>query len=52
MKKRLPRALVGYGVFAVLALLTLDGKLQIFILILMAALAVKTWLAAKREEQP
>lgn len=52
MKKRLPRALLGYAVFALLALLTLDGKLQAFVLILMAALAVKSWLAAKSEEQP
>lgn len=52
MKKRLPRALLGYTVFALLALLTLDGKLRIFILILMAAFAFKSWLAAQRDEQP
>lgn len=52
MKKRLPRALLGYGVFALLAVLTLDGKLQAFILILMAALAFKTWIATKRDQQP
>ena len=52
MKSRLPRALLGYGVFALLAVLTLDGKLRVFVLILMAALAFKSWLAAKRDEQP
>lgn len=51
MKSRLPRALLGYAAFALLALLTLEGKLRGFILILMAALAVKSWLAAKRDEQ-
>lgn len=52
MKKRLPRALLGYALFALLALLTLDGKLQAFVLFLMAAFALKSWLAAKRDEQP
>ncbi len=51
MKSRLPRALLGYAVFGLLATLTLDGKLRIFILILMAALALKSWLAAKRDER-
>jgi len=40
MKSRLPRALLGYAVFALLA-----------VLILLAALAAKSWLAAKRDEQ-
>ncbi len=51
MKSRLPRALIGYAVFALLAMLTLDGNLRAFILILMAALAVKSWLASKRDDQ-
>lgn len=49
MRHRLNRALTGYAALSVMALLTLDGKYLAFVLILMAALAVKSWIAAKRD---
>jgi hypothetical protein len=39
--------MVAYAVLALLAALTLDGKLRIFILLLMAVLAFKSWIADK-----
>lgn len=49
MRDRLNRALTGYAALSVMALLTLDGKYLAFVLILMAALAAKSWVAAKRD---
>ncbi|HNY42876.1 MAG TPA: hypothetical protein PKJ41_20905 [Bryobacteraceae bacterium] len=51
MQSRLPRALLGYAAFTLLAVFTLDGKLQAFILILMAGLALKSWVAAKQDKR-
>ena len=47
MIPRLRYAMVAYAVLALLAALTLDGKLRIFILLLMAVLAFKSWIADK-----
>lgn len=44
---RLRYAMAAYLVLALLAAFTLDGKARIFILILMAALALKSWAASK-----
>lgn len=50
MNKRLMAALACYALFCVLAWLTLDGELRWIIWILMAALAVKSWVAAKQQD--
>ena len=42
--------MASYAVLALLSGLTLDGKFRIFLLLLMAALALKTWIAAKKEQ--
>src|SRR5262249_48336742 len=42
---RLLAALAAYAILALLATFTLDGKLRIFIWILMGGLAIKTWIA-------
>jgi chromate transport protein ChrA len=47
MIPRLRYAMVAYAVLALLAALTLDGKLRIFILLLLAVLAFKSWIADK-----
>jgi len=47
MNTRFLAAMVAYAALAVLAGFTLDGKLRLFIWILMGALAVKTY-AARR----
>ena len=39
--------MAAYAGLALLAAFTLDGKLRIFILLLMAALAFKSWIAHK-----
>jgi len=44
---RLIAAMAAYAALAVLAGFTLDGKLRLFIWILMAALAIKTYAAHK-----
>jgi hypothetical protein len=45
--KRFWPAMGTYAVLSVLAAFTLDGVLRIAVLILMAGLAVKTWIAYK-----
>jgi hypothetical protein len=47
MRQRLFAALSGYAVLALLAGFTLDGVLRSAVLILLAGLAVKTWIAYK-----
>jgi hypothetical protein len=47
MNTRLVAAMASYAVIALLATLTLDGKLRYFIWILMGALALKTYIAYK-----
>jgi hypothetical protein len=49
-QQRLRAAMTSYAVLALLSALTLDGKLRIFLLILLAALAAKTWIASKKEQ--
>ncbi|HET8550398.1 MAG TPA: hypothetical protein VFL57_20450 [Bryobacteraceae bacterium] len=45
-QRKLTLALAAYAVIAFVAGTTLDGKLRIAIWILLAALAVKTWIAS------
>lgn len=44
-------SLGAYAVFSMLALTTLDGKIRAAVLIVMAALALMTWLVWWRERQ-
>ena len=50
MIPRLRYAMAAYAVLALLAGFTLDGKLRLFILLLMGVLAFKSWIAAKKAE--
>jgi hypothetical protein len=45
MNKRFLAAMASYVLLAALAGFTLDGKMRVFIWILMAALAIKTYAA-------
>jgi hypothetical protein len=47
MNMRLVLAMCSYGVLALLAAFTLDGTLRYFVWILMAGLALKTYVAHK-----
>jgi hypothetical protein len=47
MHQRFYTALGGFAMLAVLAVFTLDGLLRSAVLILLAGLAVKTWIAHK-----
>ena len=48
MNARFVTALACYGVLALLAAFTLDGVFRIAVWILLAGLAVKTWIAQAR----
>ena len=51
---RRPSMLTVIGAYAALtglAVVTLDGKLRLAVLILFAGLAVKTWIALKQRDQ-
>jgi hypothetical protein len=48
-KRRLWLAMGAYGVLAALAATTLDRTPRIVVWIFLAALAVKTWIAYRRE---
>lgn len=50
MIPRLRYAMAAYGVLALLAVFTLDGKLRIFIVLLMGVLAFKSWIAQKARD--
>lgn len=50
MNKRLLAAMAAYFVLALLATFTLDGAFRYFIWILMAGLAIKTWVGHKARE--
>ncbi|MCS6951540.1 MAG: hypothetical protein RMK57_03310 [Bryobacterales bacterium] len=50
MKPRLLHALLSYAALAVLAGLTLEHLFRTAVWLFLAALAVKTWIASKREE--
>lgn len=47
---RLVIAMLLYGVLAASAFFTLSGELRIFVLILFAGLAAKTWISFEREK--
>jgi hypothetical protein len=51
LKGRLWVALSAYGVLAALAAATLDKTPRIVVWLFLAALAVKTWIASRREQQ-
>ncbi len=48
VKPRLWSALAAYAALALLAALTLDKVFRTLVLLVLAALAVKTWIAMKR----
>ncbi len=50
MKGRIGAAMIAYGALAVAAGLTLDTKARTAVWLFLLALAVKTWIAAKRAE--
>jgi hypothetical protein len=50
MNRKLTTAFAAYAAFAVLAWVTLERELRWFIWVLMAALAVKTWIAAQKKD--
>ncbi|NWF82984.1 MAG: hypothetical protein HXY18_04050 [Bryobacteraceae bacterium] len=49
LQGKLKWAMLAYAVLALLAALTLDGNFRFFVLILLGALALKSWIAVKRE---
>jgi hypothetical protein len=49
LRARLKWALMAYAALALLAGFTLQGHLRLFIWILLAALALKSWAAVERE---
>lgn len=52
LRKRFRFALAIYLLLGAAAWFTLDGHFRWIVLILMAALAVKSWIAVRREELP
>ncbi|MCS7041375.1 MAG: hypothetical protein N2036_03555 [Bryobacteraceae bacterium] len=50
LRKKLRWALAAYAALAVMAALTLDGLLLHAVLLFLGALAVRSWVAVKREE--
>jgi len=51
LRRRLPFALAAYGILAVASWFTLEGQTRWILLILLAALAFKSWVAVLRSEQ-
>ncbi|MCL4795177.1 MAG: hypothetical protein KJZ84_11465 [Bryobacteraceae bacterium] len=51
MRSRLKYAYAGYALLGAVASATLDGHFRWVVLLLLGALAFKSWLAVKREEQ-
>ncbi|HRJ21031.1 MAG: hypothetical protein M9913_08080 [Bryobacteraceae bacterium] len=51
MRSRLKYAFAAYILIAVAASATLDGHFRWIVLVLLAALAFKSWIAVKRQEQ-
>jgi hypothetical protein len=49
-RSRFGLALAAYAILGGLTWFTLDGRVRIFILILLAGLAVKTWVDVRRRE--
>ena len=52
LRNRLPLALGIYALLGVAAWFTLDGDLRWLVIVVMAALAVKSWIAVRRDELP
>ncbi|MCL6507421.1 MAG: hypothetical protein K6T59_10360 [Bryobacteraceae bacterium] len=50
MKPRLLQALICYAALALLAGLTLDHLFRTAVWLFLAALALKTWIASRRED--
>lgn len=50
VRPRFYKALVGYGILATLDWTTLDGNFRWFILIVLAGLALKSWVHLRRLE--
>jgi hypothetical protein len=50
MKKSLSAALAAFAVLAVLAAATLEGPFRIAVLVFLAGLAFKSWIATKRDQ--
>jgi len=50
MRRRFYQALGAYGVLGILAWTTLDGGMRWLVLLLLAALAVKSWIHLRRME--
>ena len=51
MKQRFYLALATYGLLALLAAVTLDGRIRLATLILLAGVALKTWLVTLRRDE-
>jgi hypothetical protein len=51
MRSRLKYAYLLYLLLGACAVVTLDGEMRWVILLLLAALAFKNWIAVKRQEQ-
>jgi hypothetical protein len=51
MKQRFYLALTAYGLLALLAAVTLDGRIRLATLILLAGVALKTWLVTLRRDE-
>ena len=52
LRKRFRYALAIYVLIGAAAWFTLDGDLRWIVLVVMGALAVKSWVALRREELP
>ena len=50
VRSRFYKALAAYAVLALVAARTLDGALMWFVLVLLAGLAVKSWVHVRRVE--
>jgi hypothetical protein len=51
MNRKLAVTLASYGVLAVLAFFTLEGKMRLATWIFLGAFALKTWLVVLKERQ-
>jgi hypothetical protein len=49
MKQRLPWAVAAYTVLGLFTIFTLEGSFRLAMLVFLAGLMVKTWIATKRE---
>lgn len=49
MKQRLPWAIAAYLVLVLLSVFTLEGSFRLAMLVFLAGLMIKTWIATKRE---